>query len=92
MPKITARQASTAERRIQHAIAALDRDLNLSISTAGRQYGVPKTTLANRSRGRTKSRQEAHIHQQLLTLEEEIAVERWINRLDDIEIPPKVSL
>lgn len=45
-----------------------------------------KTTSANRYRGRTKLRQEAH---EVLTPEEETAVEKWITRLDDIGISTK---
>lgn len=91
MPRVTIRQASKAEQKIQHALNALNENPNLSVSAAGRRYGVPKTTLANRYRGRTKPRWEAHTQQQLLTPEEESAVEGWIKRLDDIGIPPKVS-
>lgn len=91
MARVKLRKNSEAEKRISLALNALHSDKNLSIRAAGRKYGVPRTTLTNRYYDRAKPKTEVHVQQQLLTAEEEIAIERWISRLDDIGIPPKVS-
>lgn len=91
MPRVKYRQDSEAERNITLALDALRSDKTPSIGAAGKRYGVPSTTLTNRYYGRAKPKREAHLQQQLLTLEEETAVERWIGRLDDIGIPPMVQ-
>lgn len=91
MPKVAIRQTSETEQQIQDALSALNKDPSLSSSATGRKYGVPKTTSADRYRGKTKPWWDAHPQQQSLAPEEESAIEGWVKRLDDIGIPPKVS-
>lgn len=91
MPRVKLRQDSEAEQHITLALDALHGDKTLPICAAGKRYGVPRATLTNRYYGRAKPKPEAHVQQQLVTFEKETAVERWIGRLDDIEIPPMVQ-
>lgn len=74
MPRFKLRQDSEAEKRISLVLNLLYNE-ERSIRAAGRKYGVPKTTLTNWYYGRAKPKTEAHIEQQLLTVEEENAIE-----------------
>ena len=55
---------------------------------AARRLGVPESSVYARASGR-QTRTEANEHAQLLSLEEEKELARWIHRLTDSAYPPK---
>jgi hypothetical protein len=85
MGKISARKTDTKEIRIGLAIEATK---TLSIRRAAAKYGVPRSTVQDRLKG-TKSPSESKAKYQTLTAEEEKEIVRWIERLDDMAIPPR---
>jgi len=62
-----------------------------SIRSAAAAYRIPYETVRNRLRG-TKTRQESHRSQQLLTVEEEKAIVRLCLTLDDWGHPLKLPM
>ena len=82
---------SAQEARIANAIQALEDDKSLSLRAASVRFGIPRTTLRNRQLENTKPRNKAHEEQQVFTEEEESEIEQWVQQLDDIGIPPRVS-
>ena len=59
-----------------------------SYAEAARRLGVPESSVYARASGR-QTRTEANEHAQLLSLEEEKELARWIRRLTDSAYPPK---
>jgi len=91
MSKARLRTDSDYESRIQHALTTLKSEPTLSIRAAAVRFGVPRSTLRDRHFGKSQPRNQAHKKQQLLTEEEENEVVAWIERLDHIGIPPRLS-
>jgi hypothetical protein len=85
MGKIKARKADTRELRMGLAIEATK---TLSIRRAVAKYGIPRSTLQDRLKG-TKSPSESQAKHQTLSPDEEEEIVRWIERLDDMSIPPR---
>jgi hypothetical protein len=85
MGKISARKTDTKEIRMGLAIEAAK---TLSIRRAAAKYGIPRSTLQDRLKG-TKSPSESQARYQTLSPEEETEIVRWIERLDDMSIPPR---
>jgi hypothetical protein len=85
MGKIKARKAATRELRMGLAIEATK---TLSICRAAAKYGIPRSTLQDRLKG-TKSPSESQAKYQILSPEEEEEIVDWIERLDDMSIPPR---
>lgn len=57
-----------------------------------KKHGVDHhTTLSRRIRRKTQERREAHIHQQVLTPEEEQALVRWSQQMDSWGLAPRCS-
>ena len=61
-----------------------------SITAAAKMYGVAPSTLRDRLH-EAKPRAEAHRHEQLLTMEQEKAIIRYIGICDDWGHPVKVT-
>jgi hypothetical protein len=88
--KIKARAKDTKEIRITLAIEAVNNQPSpLSIRCAAAKYGFPRTTLQTQLQG-VRSRSESQAEKQTLTPDEERAIVRWIERLGDMAIPPRV--
>jgi membrane-bound lytic murein transglycosylase B len=85
MGKISARKTDTKEIRMGLAIEATK---PLSIRRAAAKYGIPRSTLQDRLKG-TKCPSESHAKYQTLSPEEEEEIVRWIERLEDMSIPPR---
>lgn len=92
-----------AEERIELAIVKYDHLLALweashtksaknkpSMRHIAKQHGLVHTTLMRRYKGITKAHCEAHKHRQLLTPEEELALERLMIQLDAWGWPARV--
>jgi hypothetical protein len=89
MGKIKPRAKDTKEIRIKLAIEAVrNKPSPLSIRCAAAKYGIPRTTLQTRLQG-VRSRSESQAEKQTLTPDEEKEIVRWIERLDDMAIPPR---
>jgi len=71
-------KAEEAEKKMQIAIAGVKDGTYRSIDHAVKELGVSKTTLTRRLKG-GKSRSEGQENNQLLTTQEEKALETWIN-------------
>ena len=88
MPKT---KSDDHEKLIQEVIEEYNAKTYPSIRSAAAAYGVPYETVRNRLRG-TKTRQESHQNQQLLTVEEEKAIVRLCLALDDWGHPLKLPM
>jgi hypothetical protein len=88
MPKT---KSDDYEKLIQEAIVEYHAKTYSSIRSAAAAYGIPYETVRNRLRG-TKTRQESHKNQQLLTVEEEKAIVRFCLTLDDWGHPLKLPM
>lgn len=69
------------EQDITEALSACERGDFDTLKEAALAYDVPYSTLTARARGRS-TRGQAHVHQQLLTLEQEELLVEWIIDLD----------
>jgi hypothetical protein len=91
MGRVNSRADSEHEARLLYALEALQKDKTLSLRAAALKYGVSRTTLTNRRDKGTGPRNQAHTDQQLLSEEEEDELQRWVEKLDDSGIPPRLS-
>lgn len=78
-------------KNIQLAIRAYRKGETSSMSAMAEKYGVPYSTLRDRLNG-AQDRQSSHEPMQLFTKQEEKAMVRWCNHLDDRGFPPKLAL
>jgi hypothetical protein len=94
MGKVKPRAKDTKEIRIQMAIQAVQNPTPpappLSIRRAAEKYGVSRSTVQTRMKG-VKTRAESQAKHQTLTPDEEGEIVRWIEKLDDMAIPPRAT-
>ena len=64
---------------------------NTSFEDLHHKYGIPKSTLCDRTRG-TLGRQKAHEVYQALTPATEDALEKWTLQMDAKGFPPRLDL
>ena len=91
MPVIKPRKKNEAEESIQKAIQHYRHSNEPSIHASGEKFGVAYSTLRGRLKGRV-SREVGHHKLQVLTEDEESAVVRWCERLDEWGHPARVDL
>lgn len=88
MGRISNKDKAEFEQRITNAKRDLRTGKITDIRTAAIVHSLAYTTLQNRLKG-AGTRQEARIEQQILTPFEELAIKKWIFRLDDWGFPPR---
>jgi hypothetical protein len=92
--KVKPRAKDTKEIRIQMAIQAVQNPTPpaspLSIRRAAEKYGVSRSTVQTRMKG-VKTRAESQARHQALTPDEEGEIVRWIEKSDDMAIPPRAT-
>ena len=86
----TNRAKGDREEAIQRALEKKEQE-NIPFDDLALEFGIPKTTLYNRSRGMT-SRQKAHENHQALTPGMEDAPLQWAGELDVLGFPPRLDL
>ncbi|KAG0638605.1 hypothetical protein HOY80DRAFT_1077718 [Tuber brumale] len=91
MPKVKTRSDSEYKTCLNKALEALNQPNPVSIRSTAQMYRVSKATLGNRVFQRAKPWNKAHVTHQLLIMEEEIELVKWIQRLDKISIPPRLT-
>jgi hypothetical protein len=92
MGKVKERKAaSEREKDLKEAQHAYLTGLEPSIRSAATTYGVPYGTLRGRLQG-AQPRTEAHHNEQVLSVEEEKAIVRFCETLDDLGHPLRGSL
>jgi transposase len=94
MGKVKPRAKDTKEIRIQMAIQDVQNPTPpappLSIRRAAEMYGVSRSTVPTGVKG-LKTRTESQAKHQTLTPDEEGEIVRWIEKLDDMAIPPRAT-
>ena len=81
---------STRENMIHHAIDDVKTGVLPSQNAAADAYGLPRSTLQERIKGRKNAR-ESHAHQQRLAPEQEEFLVEWILEEDQRGYPPSHS-
>ena len=69
-------------------IKSLPREEYFSFAAIAKKYGVVRSTLQRRHRLETQPRTVKDIQQRALTTMQEDELIKWINRMNDIKIPP----
>ena len=93
MGKVTARETSEYEERLQRAIKATKRLQNpIPVSEVAEEFQVNKRTLYRRMKGTHQSCIKSHENQQCLSNAEEAAMVRWCQRQDDNDFPPPLDM
>jgi hypothetical protein len=93
MPQVKDRSALTKkalEKRYELALKGLDTGILKSLQKASEAYDLRKSSLGHRRIGR-RSRQEAHQEYQIFSPAAEKAIVRWILKLDDFGMPPRLD-
>ena len=93
MPKVKDRSALTKidlEKRYELALKGLEDGTYDTLAKAAQAHDLRKSSLGHRRNGR-HSRQVAHHDQQIFTPTAEKAIVRWILKLGDYGMPPRVD-
>ena len=92
MPRLKERQRDMAdlENRYKKAIECLDNGIYATLGEAATAFGLAKSSLGHRRNGR-QDRKAAHQGEQLFSPAAEKAIVRWIVRMDDFGIPPRLD-
>jgi hypothetical protein len=93
MPKVKDRSAlmkETLEERYELALKGLDDGIFKSLQKAAEAYELGKSSLGHRRNG-CRSRQEAHQKYQIFSRAADKAIVRWIIKLDDFGMPPRLN-
>ena len=85
------KKESERENNIKHAMRAYQKGETSSMRGMAERYGVPYSTLCDRLNG-VQDRKSSGKPMQLFTKQEEKAIVRWCNYLDDWRFPPKLTL
>jgi len=91
MPQRNAGQRSERESNIQLAMQAYRKSESSSMREMAEKYSVPYSTLRDRLNG-AQDQKTSREPMQLFTKQEEKAIVRWCNRLDDWGFPPKLTM
>jgi hypothetical protein len=90
MGRIRDRDAKSKEKLFTSALRDIETGKERSIRAAAERYGLSYETLRDRKRG-ARSRLASHEDQQCLTAQEELAIKRWILKIDSYGWPPKID-
>ena len=77
---------------IEAALAALSLPESPNYNQTFREFGVDRTTLTWRFKGKHVSRQDARFHSQNLLTKQEKDLVSYINRLASRELPPTIPM
>src|SRR5271154_2642219 len=77
---------------IEAALAALSLPESLNYAQTSREFGVDRTTLTRRFKGKHVSRQDARFHSQSLRTKQEKDLVSYINRLAGRGLPPTIPM
>ena len=91
MPQRNAGKESERENNLQLAMRAYRKGKASSMRAMAEKYGIPYSTLRDRLNG-AQDRKSSREPMQLFTKQEEKAIVRWCNHLDDWGFPPKLTL
>ena len=92
MPRVKARAAKNEEREEKiRRVLEESAQFGTSFEDLHHKYGIPKSTLSNRAKGR-QSRQKAHEVYQALSPAIEDALRKWALQMDSQGFPPRLDI
>ncbi len=81
------KKRQVSETAMEEAVDAVRKKIFPTAYAAEKRYGVSKTTIPSRQKGKTKRRREAHEDEQLLSKEEKGALVKWCQELTRAGFP-----